>query len=173
MTMFDKRIVWFWVFALAVGFSMPQARAQTVPSSLTCGSNQTLIYLDPPGTWECINDSTGSSSGGSSGGGDSASTAPSSGKTSIGGVVSDFAKWLLDALLYVPKWIWQELLKALAAVITAIPVPTWFQTFSTGMAGFTSQAVWWLDLIQFKVGLTMIAAALLARFLLRRVPLIG
>lgn len=93
--------------------------------------------------------------------------------TDIACHLSSFSEWLLDALLYVPKWVWQEMLGALAALIEAMPAPDFFATFAGNIGGIAGSVVWFLDLFQFKAGVAMILSALLLRFLIRRIPIIG
>lgn len=87
--------------------------------------------------------------------------------------LSDFAQWLLDTLLYVPRWVWNELLIALASVITAIPVPSFVLTWSANASSLPSSVIWFLSLLEFKAGLAMVASAYVLRWLLRRIPLVG
>ena len=87
--------------------------------------------------------------------------------------MSGFAAWLKGVMLFVPQWCWQEILKALAATLAAIPVPDAFTTWASGIGGISATAIWWLDLFQFKAGLQMVMGAYLARWLLRRMPFVG
>lgn len=87
--------------------------------------------------------------------------------------LNKLGQWLQEYLLYVPKWCWQHLLEALQALVNAIPVPDAFGGFSSAIGNVPPGVVWFLDLVQFKFGVGVIGAAYLARFILRRIPLIG
>lgn len=89
------------------------------------------------------------------------------------GFFSDLMAWLKGAFMWLPRWIWQSILGALGAMVKAIPVPDFFAGFSMNVAGLAGSVVWFLDLVQFKFGLSVVLGALLLRWLLRRIPLIG
>jgi hypothetical protein len=89
------------------------------------------------------------------------------------GFFSDLMAWLKGAFMWLPRWIWQSILGALGAMVKAIPVPDFFSGFATNVAGLAGSVVWFLDLVQFKFGVTVVLGALLMRWLLRRIPLIG
>lgn len=87
--------------------------------------------------------------------------------------LKDFAEWLLDALLFVPRWVWNELLDALAALVEAIPAPDAVASWTANAGSLPANVVWFLELLQFRAGLAMVISALVARWILRRIPLIG
>lgn len=87
--------------------------------------------------------------------------------------LQQFLSWLLGKLLWLPKWILSKILDALAALVNAIPVPEAFTQFANSIGSLSGSVVWFLDLLQFKFGVAVISSALLARFLLRRIPGIG
>lgn len=89
------------------------------------------------------------------------------------GMLSDALEWLKGALLFIPRWIWSGILGALGALIKAIPVPDFFATWASSAGAMSSSVVWFLDLVQFKFGVVTVGGALLLRWLLRRIPLIG
>lgn len=86
--------------------------------------------------------------------------------------LSSFATWLLNVLLYIPRKTWELLLDSLATLVEAIPpLPAMEQL--TGLMGAISGMGYVADLVALGPGLSFVATALLARFLLRRIPLIG
>lgn len=87
--------------------------------------------------------------------------------------LTDFAKWLLDILLFIPRWIWNESLQAIAALINAIPVPEFIQAWPQLAAAIPPQVVWFLNLLQVRQGLAIVVSACVLRFLIRRIPLVG
>jgi hypothetical protein len=87
--------------------------------------------------------------------------------------LKDFAQWLYDVLMWLPRWTVDQVLSGLAALIQAIPVPSFINDFMTSAASLSGDVVWWLDLLQVQWGLSCMTTALIARFVLRRIPLIG
>jgi len=88
-------------------------------------------------------------------------------------MLSDFSAWIVKVILWLPFKIIEILVDGLVEVVKIIPGCDCFQ----GVAGLVSAippSVWWfLNIAQFPAGLSFIAAALLARFALRRLPFIG
>ncbi|MCY1279471.1 hypothetical protein D9M68_328050 [compost metagenome] len=87
--------------------------------------------------------------------------------------VGKVLQWLLDALLWVPQKLWQMILDGFAAVIEAIPVPDFIASAGSFFGGIPASVVYFLDFFAIREGLAMMIAALLLRFILRRIPLIG
>jgi hypothetical protein len=85
----------------------------------------------------------------------------------------DFAIWLKDTLLWIPRKLWAEMLEALSGILDAIPVPDFMTDASGYMSGIPSGVLWTLDLFAVKEGAAMIVAALVLRFVVRRIPIIG
>lgn len=91
----------------------------------------------------------------------------------MGDLLSDFASWLVEVLLYIPRQTLSLLLQGLSALIQALPVPAAFQEFAGYAAQLTPGLIWGFDLVAAKESLAIVLAALTARFLLRRIPFIG
>ena len=91
----------------------------------------------------------------------------------MGELISDFAEWLKDVLLWVPRKLWAELLDGLAAILSAIPVPDFVSVAQGALSSLPSSVVFFLDKFEFASGVSMIMGAYLLRFLIRRIPLIG
>ena len=87
--------------------------------------------------------------------------------------LESFAQWLLDIFLWVPRKVWAGLLDGLASIVEGITPPEFMNAIAGYAAAVPSGVVWGLDMFAFAEGMAMVAAALLARFLLRRIPLIG
>lgn len=77
---------------------------------------------------------------------------------------------LIDILLYVPRIIFSAFVDALIFLFNAIPVPEFIQNLN--FSGLDASA-YFLDAISFSYGIAIVLSALIARFLLRRIPLIG
>ena len=87
--------------------------------------------------------------------------------------LSDFSEWLGDKLLWVPRKLTELVLDGLALLIEAIPVPTWLANAGNYLAGIDPTIAFFLQGFRFAEGLTIIFAAYILRFLIRRIPLIG
>lgn len=88
-------------------------------------------------------------------------------------MLSDFAEWLKELLLWIPRQIWESILAALAAVLEAIPVPDFISTAQGYFNGVGGNVLWVLNLFAVPQGMAMVMSALILRFLVRRIPLIG
>lgn len=91
----------------------------------------------------------------------------------MGELLSDFAQWLIDTLLWLPRKLWAELLDGLATLVESMPVPDFVTTAQSAFSGIPSSVLFFLDKFAFAEGLAMVLSAYLLRFLLRRIPLIG
>ena len=91
----------------------------------------------------------------------------------MAGILSDFAHWLLQVLLWLPKRLWADILAGLAAIITAIPVPSWISSIPGWLNGMPSGIWWWIGWLHFGSGLGIVISAYVLRFLIRRIPFVG
>lgn len=89
------------------------------------------------------------------------------------GSIATFGAFLVALLLWVPQKIWELLLSGLAAAINAMPAPAFAAQAAANIAALSGDVLWWTDLFCVPQGLSMVLAALVARFVLRRIPLIG
>lgn len=87
--------------------------------------------------------------------------------------LSTFSDWLLGIVKWIPEHVAKVVLDGLATIIESIPALdvgiTWTANAATAFAnaGYVAHA------FALPEGIGMIATALLARFFLRRIPLIG
>lgn len=91
----------------------------------------------------------------------------------MGEIISDLAQWLLDALLWIPRWLWAEILDALASIVEAIEVPSWLEEWDSAVLSVTADLWWVAELFKVQQGLAIMVSALTIRFLIRRIPVIG
>ena len=87
--------------------------------------------------------------------------------------LSQILVWLKDVLLWIPRKLTELVLDGLAALIEAIPVPTWLANAGNYLSGIDPTIAFFLQGFRFAEGLTIIFAAYILRFLIRRIPLIG
>lgn len=89
------------------------------------------------------------------------------------GLVTDFLDWLLDLVAWIPREIWSGLLDGLAQALEAIPAPAFLQQAGSFFGGIPSNIVYFFQFFAVAEGLGFIITALLLRFLVRRIPIIG
>jgi len=87
--------------------------------------------------------------------------------------LTDILVWLKDLMLWVPQKLYVLLLDGLATVIEAIPVPTWLSDAPSYMSNIDPTVIYYLEGFAIVEGLTIVFAASLIRFLIRRIPIIG
>ena len=87
--------------------------------------------------------------------------------------INDALQWISDFFSTLPLLLWQQLLEGLAAIIQAIPVPSFVTQAASAFSSMPPQVVFVLDALQFDLGLPMVLAAYGLRFLIRRIPIIG
>lgn len=80
---------------------------------------------------------------------------------------------LQNLLLWVPRRLWELMLEALAWMIQEIPVPDWFTTPAQLFSELPEGIAWGLWLFNVSLGLSIVLAAYILRFLIRRLPVIG
>lgn len=87
--------------------------------------------------------------------------------------LQDFAAWLIDTLLWIPRQLWNQLLEGLAELLNSIPIPDFVDNIAPAAGGITAEVMFWATFLEVQYGLTVILAATLVRFLIRRIPIIG
>lgn len=91
----------------------------------------------------------------------------------MGELLSDFANWLKDVLLWVPRKLWAELLDGLASLLTAIPTPDFVIQAQNAFGDIPANVVFFATKFAVPEGIAMALAAYGIRFLIRRIPIIG
>ena len=87
--------------------------------------------------------------------------------------MSEALQFLLDVLLWVPRWIWEQTLDALASLVEALPVPQWVTDWDTAVLAVSADLWWVADLFALQYGFGVMVSAYIIRFLIRRIPVIG
>jgi hypothetical protein len=86
---------------------------------------------------------------------------------------TDFADWILDLVLWLPRKLFEIVLDALSRVIEAIPVPNFINEASLNLSGISEGVAWTAGVIELEYGITVVIAASVLRFIVRRLPIIG
>lgn len=81
--------------------------------------------------------------------------------------------WLLDLVLWAPRWIFSEILDGLATLIESISVPDWLLAWDSTILAITSDIWWFCELFAVQEGFAIWVSALSIRFLIRRLPVVG
>ena len=79
--------------------------------------------------------------------------------------------WIRDELQQFWVWLWDSLLSGIATTFEAIPVPEFLQNVDAHE--IPSGVAWAASALQLDVGIAIIVSAYTARFILRRIPIIG
>lgn len=85
----------------------------------------------------------------------------------------DFTDWILEAVQWLGKKLFSGIMDALSTFISAIPVPDFIGQAASYFGGIPSNIAWAIQFFAVNEGLLMITSALVLRFILRRIPLIG
>lgn len=87
--------------------------------------------------------------------------------------IEKFAEWLKDLFLWLPRKLWAELLDSLASLVESMGVPAFMQQAQSAFDGIPPSMIFFATKFAVPEGVAMLLAALVLRFLLRRIPLIG
>ena len=84
-------------------------------------------------------------------------------------LVQALVDWLEAAVLWVLGW----LLEVVAAILAAIPVPSWVSGAGGSLSGISGQVGYWVEPFNIGMGIAIILGAYGVRFGIRRIPFIG
>lgn len=84
-----------------------------------------------------------------------------------------FTDWILEAVQWLGKKIFSAIMDALGTFLSAIPIPDFINQAGSYFGGIPSNIAWAIQFFAVNEGLSMVTAALILRFILRRIPLIG
>lgn len=82
-------------------------------------------------------------------------------------------EWLLDAMLWVPRKLWELILDGLASLLEAIPVPEFMSSLTSWVSGIDPAIAYFGAPLQLGTGMTWVALAMVIRFAIRRIPVVG
>ena len=99
-------------------------------------------------------------------------------------MLKQFFEWLVDMVMAILEWmidlpekvflyLFEMLLNGCAFVYESIPVPSFVNQVSCLFAAIPPEIGYFVNAFRIPEGLLMLTGALLARFLLRRIPVIG
>jgi hypothetical protein len=87
--------------------------------------------------------------------------------------LDDFADWLKEVLLWIPRKLWELVLDGLATLIEAIPVPTFMENLGDLFAGLSPAIGYFVQPLEVETGISFIIIASIIRFAIRRIPVVG
>lgn len=79
--------------------------------------------------------------------------------------------WVRDELQAFSLWLWGEILSGMASVFESFPVPDFLMNI--GVHTMPDSVSWAASAFHLEMGLAVIVSAYTARFILRRIPVIG
>lgn len=82
-------------------------------------------------------------------------------------------QWFFDLMQWLPKKIYSLMMDGLASFFEAIPVPSFMSQAGGAFGGIPSSVLWFASTFELAFGVSVVLIALVARFVLRRIPLIG
>lgn len=88
-------------------------------------------------------------------------------------LVVSVLEWIVELLLWVVEKLWELILAGLAEFFEALPVPDFMSQASSYFGGIPPNVAYFLNFFAIAEGLTFITTALVIRFVIRRIPLIG
>lgn len=87
--------------------------------------------------------------------------------------INDILKWFVEWAEWIPKKIYSAVMDGVAKFINAIPVPSFMNDAAGAFAGIPSTVMYFASSFELNFGIKVVLLALVARFVLRRIPLIG
>lgn len=87
--------------------------------------------------------------------------------------IAQILTWLLSFVDWCATEIAKVVLAALAAIITAIPVPSWMSGASGAVASIPDGVAYLIGTMHLADGCTIMISAYTLRFLIRRLPIVG
>lgn len=88
--------------------------------------------------------------------------------------ISALILWLYDFFMWLPRKLFELLAEGIDLLFQSMPVPDFLEDGQAILTALgNSEAMFWLSIMKVPAGFTMIMGALIARFILRRIPLIG
>ena len=82
-------------------------------------------------------------------------------------------QWVFNMLMVLPLHLWTILLGGLQLAINAIPVPSFFAQAGNYVGNLPPMVAYLSGALQIPYGIAVMTTAMVARFILRRIPLIG
>jgi sulfite exporter TauE/SafE len=86
---------------------------------------------------------------------------------------TDSLAWVLELFEWIPKRIFEGVMDAAATVVESIPAPDFVAQAGNYFGNIPTTIVFFFQFFAIGQGIAMITSALLLRFILRRIPLIG
>lgn len=91
----------------------------------------------------------------------------------IWSALSSILLWIWEHILWLPQYAVHKLLTALSEFFAKIPIPDFISAIPGYFSAIPDDVVYFMTILEFKYGVTVMISALIARFILRRIPFIG
>lgn len=89
------------------------------------------------------------------------------------GWLDKLTQWFFDLMQWLPKKIYSLVMDGLASFFESIPVPSFMSQAGGAFAGIPGNVLWFASTFELAFGVSVVLLALVARFILRRIPFIG
>ncbi|MCY1287098.1 hypothetical protein D9M70_360840 [compost metagenome] len=87
--------------------------------------------------------------------------------------LDELVKFFLEWAEWIPKKLYSVVMDGIAKFFNAIPVPDFVHQAAGAFQGIPSTVMYFASMFELNFGLKIVLVALVARFILRRIPLIG
>jgi len=87
--------------------------------------------------------------------------------------LNSFLAWLTELLLWVPLKLWDLVLTGIEAFFDWLPVPSFVSGAGASLASISPEVAYFAEALALGPGLSMILAAYVIRFVIRRLPVVG
>lgn len=82
-------------------------------------------------------------------------------------------EWIIAFPEWVIRWVFFKFMEAFGVILGAFPAPQFLTDFATYAAALTGEVWWFLNMFKITEGFSMVISALMLRFLIRRLPVVG
>lgn len=98
----------------------------------------------------------------------------------IKGFFISIFEWMQDAydsfinfIENFPQWIFHQICEGVVSFFNSIPVPSFFSQASSAMQSIPPEVLYFTAMFRLDFGVSVVLLALLIRFVIRRIPIIG
>lgn len=92
---------------------------------------------------------------------------------SIYKAINSALEWIWECILWLPQYVVNDVLTGISAWFATLEAPDFVANIASYSGGIPPSVVYFLSIMEFKFGVQVFLAALIARFLVRRIPVIG
>ena len=88
--------------------------------------------------------------------------------------LSALMQWIYDVLIYIPSYVYSAFVDGIETILASPYFQfTWADNLSGYLSAISGPVLWFLSLFEVGYGASVVTSALIAKFILRRIPGIG